>query len=174
MESPKTIYPINLWFHEKVQLIFALKYVLCMLCNHFLPETSNNFSENPCWNIFWNSFYLTHHFDCVFVQNLILDCPNSCDNIRYVWRPWNWKKMWILHAKVRKVPKGHWADFGPFSFSLNHDDVKWVPLKGSWQGFYSRHAWRKSNMTWNNAKKKCTRKKIKKLLVTFFSRNKRR
>ena len=92
MESPKTIYPINLWFHEKVQLIFALKYVLCMLCNHFLPETSNNFSENPCWNIFWNSFYLTHHFDCVFVQNLILDCPNSCDNIRYVWRPWNWKK----------------------------------------------------------------------------------
>ena len=83
------------------------------------------------------------------------------------------KKMWILHAKVRKVPKGHWADFGPFSFSLNHDDVKWVPLKGSWQGFYSRHAWRKSNMTWNNAKKKCTRKKIKKLLVTFFSRNKR-
>ena len=41
-------------------------------------------------------------------------------------------------------------------------------LKGSWQGFYSSYAWRKSNMTWNNAKKYARKKNQKVAGYIFF------
>ena len=81
------------------------------------------------------------------------------------------KKMWILFAKVRKVPKGYWADF-PFH-TLNDNDVKWVLLKGFWRLLFKTCL--NKNRTWLEIMLKDVRRKNQKLLMatrTFFPWNK--